>query len=72
VVAFVRGEDPVELRNVEPEHRAALLLARARAAQASGRDPAAILDGVRANDVLRGAVAQALARWPKPDSVAAR
>jgi len=64
VVAFVRGEDPVELKEQEPEVRAALLLARARAEQAYGRDAAPILDEVRANDVLQGAVANAIARWP--------
>ena len=72
VVAFVRGGDPVELRDVDPEDRAALLLARARAAQASGLDAAPVLAQVRANDPLRGGVAQALARWPKPDRPAAR
>jgi len=68
VVAFVHGEDPVELRDVDPEDRAALLLARARGAQASGRDAGALLGEVRANDPVRGGVAQAVARWPRPEA----
>jgi hypothetical protein len=66
IAAYVRGETPPELDDLAGESRAALLLARARAAQAAGKDASALYAAARAADPLRGAVTLAIERWPKP------
>jgi tetratricopeptide (TPR) repeat protein len=66
LVAFVRGEDPEALEGAHPAVRAGLLLARARAAEAAGRDARALYAAAREAYPLGGAVAVAMARWPKP------
>ncbi|HSN92290.1 MAG TPA: tetratricopeptide repeat protein [Anaeromyxobacteraceae bacterium] len=66
IVAFVRGESVEALDDPDPEALAGLLVGRARAAQAAGRDAGAILRAARAADTLRGGATQALSRWPKP------
>ncbi len=66
VVAFVKGEEPEELVDVAWEIRAPLLFARARAAEAAGKDARRLYEAARKADVLRGAVATAMAGWPKP------
>jgi tetratricopeptide (TPR) repeat protein len=66
VARFVRGEEPFELSNLEPDQRAALLLGRARALEAAGRDARAVYAEVRRREVVPGPVSVALARWPRP------
>jgi hypothetical protein len=66
ILAYVRGIDVEALDGADPEVLAGLLLARARAAQAAGRDPGAIYRAVRDADTLRGGVTLAMSRWPRP------
>jgi hypothetical protein len=67
VLRFVRGEDPPELAELPPEHRSALLLGRARALEASGKDARAVYAEIRRREVVPGPVSVALAHWPRPE-----
>ncbi len=66
LAAFVKGEEPEELGDLAPELRAALLLVRARAAEAAGKPAGPIYAAARKGDALPGAVTVAAARWPRP------
>jgi tetratricopeptide (TPR) repeat protein len=66
IAAFVRGEDVTDLEDVPPADRASLLVARARAADAAGRDARPLYAAAAAADPLRGPAAVAMAKWPKP------
>ena len=66
ILAYVRGADVEALDEADPEVLAGLLLARARAAQAAGRDANAIYRAAREADTLRGGVSLAISGWPKP------
>jgi hypothetical protein len=66
ILEFVRGRDVEDLDDASPEVRAALLLARARAAQAAGRDASALLRAARDADPIPGPVVAAIERWPRP------
>lgn len=67
ILAFLAGErDSIDDGNFTPGERAALHLARARAAARAGRPSAGDYAAARRLDILHGPVATALARWPKP------
>ncbi|MFT3913216.1 MAG: hypothetical protein QM704_03725 [Anaeromyxobacteraceae bacterium] len=62
---FIRGEDPALLADLPFEHRTALLAGRARALEAAGKDPSALLAEIRRREAVPGIVTVALERWPK-------
>ena len=66
VPRFVAGEEPPDAAELSPEVRSALLLGRARALEAAGRDARTLYAEIRRREIVPGVVSVAMARWPRP------
>lgn len=60
------GAEAPELGRLDPQYRAALDFARARALQAAGQPAEVMLAAAARGDVMKGVVTRAMAAWAKP------